>query len=180
MTSKAAQSALRILMLAVAGLLAISCSSEYDLNTDPDRYGNPGKDLVRTYSREFVVLEGQYFKVLDAFYSFTREHNYDEFKFGKCFHGFLSVLFEQSELPCIATYSSKGVPVKRHATLTFTKKVFYRHGGHDYLAYRIDLYDIKGVEASPTVSEQFAMQVEPKLFEFSSDASKFVNEPASH
>ena len=171
------KTATRLQLLAVTGLVTFSCSSGYDLHTEPDKYGNPGRNMVRTYSQEFLVLEKDYFAALNAFYSFTREHTFDEFRFGRCFGRVMNVLFKQSELPCIAVYTSKGTPVKRHATFTITAKKFFRHDGRDYLGYRIDLYDLDGLEASPTMSEKFATQVEPGLLDLSSHAPKPTEVP---
>jgi hypothetical protein len=166
--------------LVAVALLTGSCGAEYGLHTEPDRHGNPGKDMEMTYSGEFLVSEDHFFSILDAFYSFTREQKYDEFKFGDCFRGFLGVLYDPDELPCIAVHTSKGVPVKRHATLTITRKAFYRADGGNHLAYKISLYDLRGGrEATPTLSEIFALKVGPRLKGFSNEVTQSISAPVT-
>lgn len=140
-----------------------SCRSEYHADTEAGPDGEAGADLVKVYSKEFVVAKDAYFKALDLFYTFANVQDFERIETGRCFSSTVDFTVLRLDDPCIALWASKGAPTKAHMTFTVVEKQYRPSFPNTYLRSRIEIFVYRTYEPVQGIHAQFSVEVEPKL-----------------
>jgi hypothetical protein len=153
--------AAQILLVLSLSALA-SCNSEYALS-EPDPNGEAGRELVKVYSKEFVIPKQAYFKALDLFYTFANVQVFEHIETGRCFSSTVVDSILRLDNPCIAIWARKGGPTKAHMTFTVVEKQYRPSDSSTYLRSRIEIFIYQTYAPVQGIPVQFSGEVEPQF-----------------
>jgi hypothetical protein len=159
------QRGLSVAVMCVAMLLG-ACRDPYDADVDPGHKGEPGSALKQVYSKEFRVVEGDYFAALNDFYSFAHAQVFERIDFGDCFSRILDFVPDKEGMACIGVFAAKGAPTKAHMTFTILARALNRFDRNDHLTCRIDIYINDSYEPVRTIAPSFQERIDSRLQEF--------------